>query len=82
MMHQIRWAISNAVLNAAQLTKASAELDLVNNFTISELVGSMKPPSPTKFREDFFATKEWTGEQLVNEYPGWIGLVDTIIYVD
>lgn len=82
MMHQIRWAISGAVLNSGQLTKAAAELDLVNNYTLQELIGSMKPPKPTQFKEDFFATKEWTGEQLAKEFPNWIQMVDTIIYID
>lgn len=82
MMHQIRWAITNALLSASELSQAAAELDMLNNATVAQLIVSMKPPMQTKFRDGFFATKEWTGEQLAKEFPSWIQLVDTIVYID
>jgi ATP-dependent protease ClpP protease subunit len=82
MMHQIRWSITNALLNAQDLARGAAELDMLNNSTVRDLILSMKPPLQKKFQDDYFATKEWTGEQLAKEFPNWIQLVDTIIYVD
>lgn len=82
MMHQVRAVMPGIGVSSQELKQLAGEVDQLNESTVAELIASMKPPLHKKFREEFFRTKEWTGEQLAKEYPGWVGLVDTIEYVD